>query len=275
MNRGILASRRRDAFGDAFTATYQIDDISEPLTLPVTKDYQIDWGDGVTTTTGNQHVYSTTGVKTVKMIGVVDDFRFANSGDKDKILTVEQGGGFVGFNGQQFRGCSNLISANLSGVNFITSSFRQIFEDCISLTTIDLTGVGSAGSQMRFSFKATTSLLNIVGLQDLDTTSCQNFDATFINSAINQDVSNWDYSSAKTVLNFMAGKSPANYDYQFYDNLLIKWASGAANGGLDFTKLTVLTTNFGSIQYSSAGAAAHDSLVSQGLIITDGGQNAF
>ena len=36
-----------------------------------------------------------------------------------------------------------------------------------------------------------------------------------------------------------------------------------------------LTIEMGTIQYSSAGASAHASLVAKGLIITDGGQNAF
>ena len=31
----------------AFVATYQIDDFNEALTLPVDKNYRIDWGDGV------------------------------------------------------------------------------------------------------------------------------------------------------------------------------------------------------------------------------------
>jgi hypothetical protein len=258
-----------------FVMTFNIADSNEPLTLPVSKDYEVDWGDGTTSDDSNQHLYTTAGVYTVKMFGVVDDFRYGNGGDKNKLLTVEQPGEFVGFSGQQFRGCVNLTSANISGASFPTSSFREIFSGCTSLNFVDLTGVGNIGLQMRLSFNDTFVLANVVGLEDLDTSSCLNFDQTFRDSAINQDVSNWDYSSATTVGNFMAGKTAADYDYQYYDNLLIKWASGAANGGLDFTKLTNLTTNLGTIQYSSAGAAARAFLVSQGLIIVDGGNNGI
>lgn len=260
-----------------FTLTFNIANSPEVLTLPTPTNYLVDWGDGTTSDDNNQHLYTTADVYTNKIFGVVDDFRYGNLGssDKNKLLTVEQAGGFVGFNGQQFRGCVNLTSANISGASFPTSSFREIFSGCSSLVFLDLTGVGNIGLQMRFSFNDTFALTNVVGLEDLDTSSCLNFDQTFRDSAINQDVSNLDYSSATTVGNFMAGKSPANYDYQFYDNLLIKWASGAANGGLDFTKLTNLTTNFGTIQYSSAGASARAFLVSEGLIITDGGNNGL
>ena len=73
----------------------------------------------------------------------------------------------------------------------------------------------------------------------------------------------------------MSIKTSNDFNYQYYDNLLIKWDSDPSVGGLDFGKLTNLTTNMGTIQYSSAGAAAHASLTAKSLIISDGGQNAF
>ena len=261
---------------EPFTLTFNIANSPEVLTLPTPTNYLVDWGDGTTSDDNNQHLYTSAGVYTDKMFGVVDDFRFNNGGDKNKLLTVEQPGGFVGAaSGFVFRGCVNLTSANLSGVSFPNVGFRYLVDGCSSLAFLDLTGVVNTGAQMQFAFNNTTSLTNVVGLEDLDTSLCQNFDKTFQNSAIKQDVSNWYYSSAVTVASFMSGKTAANYDYQFYDNLLIKWASGAANGGLDFTKLTNLTTNLGSIQYSSAGASARAFLVSEGLIITDGGNNGL
>ena len=280
-----------------FTATYQIDDISEPLTLPVTKDYEVDWGDGVITTTGNSHAYATSGVYTVKMFGVVDDFRFNNSGDKDKILTVENWGGFVGLLSGLFSGCTLL--GDVSPTSGVTISYGSAFRDCDSIN-VDLTDtiwIGNPANSCFFRCDGNFTGLNTFlpngnGVNGLNATfnsanfneDVSSFDTSTIidfrnifalNNVFNQDVSSWDYSKAGGVSGFMSGKSPENYDYQYYDNLLIKWASGAANGGLDFTKLTSQSTNFGTIQYSSAGAAAHASLVAQGLIITDGGQNAF
>ena len=56
------------------------------------------------------------GVYTVKMYGIVDDFRFNNSGDKDKILTVENWGGFNFGLSNSFSGCTNLIYLAVLGV---------------------------------------------------------------------------------------------------------------------------------------------------------------
>lgn len=266
---------------EPFTLTFNIANSPEVLTLPTPTNYLVDWGDGTTSDDNNQHLYTTAGVYTVKMFGVVDDFRYGNLGssDKNKLLTVEQAGGFVGFNGQQFRGCVNLTSANLSGVRFEGLTFRQLFEGCNSLNFVDLTGLGNIGTQMRLSFNDTFVLANVVGLEDLDTSNVTNFDQALRDTLLlNQDVSNWDYSSATRVSSFMQGKSPADYDYQYLDALYNKWAFGdpiTGEGNLDFTKLTNFTTNLGTIQYSSAGAAARAFLVSEGLIITDGGNNGL
>ena len=263
---------------EPFTLTFNIANSPEVLTLPTPTNYLVDWGDGTTSDDNNQHLYTSAGVYTNKIFGVVDDFKYGNLGDKNKLLTVDQPGEFVGFNGQQFRGCVNLTSANLSGVSFPSPSFRQLVDGCSSLVFLDLTGVGNIGGQMRLSFRNTLLLTSVVGLENLGTSNVTNFDGTFQNSAINQDVSNWYYSSAVTVANFMAGKTAADYDYQYLDALYNKWAFGdslTGDGKLDFTKLTNFTTNFGTIQYSSAGSAARAFLVSEGLIITDGGNNGL
>ena len=327
-NKAYLGNELVYSKTGAFTATYQIDNIAEPLTLPVTKDYQIEWGDGVTTTTGNQHFYSTTGVKTVKMFGVIDDFVFNFSNvdpNQGKITSITNWGGLVlGLGTGEFNWCRNLLTApnnynNTSNVNWgnVFRFCENLNHDFTNFSTVPVTTLSSTfvrNKELRnqdLSFLDTSNCVRFTGcfnssnyngdsswidtsntvffenvfasnslfnqpLSHLDTSKVQGFSNTFQSAtSFNQDVSSWDYSATKTVSNFMFGKSPSNYDYQYYDNLLIKWASGAVNGGLDFTKLTVLTTDFGTIQYSSAGAAAHDSLVAQGLIITDGGQNAF
>jgi hypothetical protein len=292
LNGGLIYSKV-----GAFTATYQIDDINEPLTLPVSKDYEVEWGDNVTTTTGNQHFYASIGVKTVKMFGLVDDFAFNNGGDKLKIRTIENWGGFVGLLSSLFNGCTLL--GDVYPTSGVTISRGSAFRDCDSVN-VDLTNtvwIGNPANSCFFRCDGNFTGLNtflpigndVNGLnatfnncnfnEDIsyfDTSNVIDFRNIFaFNDVFNQDVSGWDFSNAGGISGFMTGKSALNYDYQYYDNLLNKWASGAANGGLDFTKITNLTTNFGTIQYSSAGEAAHDSLVAQGLIITDGGQNAF
>jgi surface protein len=294
----VIGSRHRNVIETAFVTTQNIVANGETLTLPVTKDYPIDWGDGTVTTSGNSHVYSTLGVYTVKMYGVVDDFGYNGAGDKDKILTVENFGGFVD-KGEAFSGCSQLL---LVADNYIVqySSFRNFLTNCSSLVGNISNWDVSNISNMSYGLSGLTVFNQ--DLSNWDVSNSSSFQNTFYNAkAFNQDLSNWDvsnvssfqscfynalafnndslknwdYSSATIVATFMLGKRGSNYNYQYYDNLLIKWDSDPSLGGLDFAKLTNLTTNFGTIQYSSAGAAAHASLTTKGLIISDGGQNAF
>ena len=303
LNGGIIYSKV-----GAFEATYQIDDFNDPLTLPVSKDYLIDWGDGVQTTVGNIHFYTSNGIKTVKMYGVVDDFFFNNSGDKDKILTVENGGGLL-ISRYNFLGCSNLSAIN-DRLNVLDTEFqlRETFSYCPNLVTVDVDLTNSNITYLWFTFRGSDNIQNV---NTLDTSNidifyspfniCDNFNGSLSNwdtssatsffnffrncfafnqdvshfvtdkvenmqevfafaTSFNHDVSGWDFRSVITLNNFMQVKSSANYDYQYYDNLLIKWDSDPSVGGLDFGKLINFTTDFGTIQYSTKGIAARDSL---------------
>jgi len=345
----ILARRHRTGAVDArFITTHNIASDGETLTLPVSNDYIIDWGDGTVTTTGNSHVYATSGIKTVKMAGVVDDWAYNGTGDKDKILTVENWGGAIGIEGM-FRLCSNLEYVNATDLLQL-SNINRLFNQCGNLISVNNIGqwdvsnlsqcIGTFFACSKFNSNINdwdvSNINNMQGFsrctdfnQPLDKWNTSKFtglseffeDATSFNqeinnwdtsnvtslfgtfydassfnkplnqwntskvnlmsvtfrnaTAFNQDISSWDYSKTKSILGFMQGKSSTNYDYQYYDNLLIKWDSDPSVGGLDFNVLTNLTTNMGTIQYSSVGASAHASLIAKGLIITDGGQNGF
>ncbi len=91
----------------------------------------------------------------------------------------------------------------------------------------------------------------------------------------NQDISNWNFSGLNNVnglASFMSGKSDANYDANYYDNLLIKWASSPSVGGLQSN--VIGTIDMGSIKYTSAGASARASILANNKAVTinDGGQ---
>tara|TARA_B110001450_G_scaffold26353_1_gene23182 strand:- start:530 stop:1714 length:1185 start_codon:yes stop_codon:yes gene_type:complete len=96
----------------------------------------------------------------------------------------------------------------------------------------------------------------------------------FATSDFNQDVSQWDYSSLNNVdsLNpFIRGVSP-NYDTNYYDNLLIKWASSPSLGGLQPN--IIGTIDMGTIKYTVNGASARASILAnnKAQTIIDGGQ---
>ena len=85
-------------------------------------------------------------------------------------------------------------------------------------------------------------------------------------TAFNQNISSWDFTKVKNLNFFMFGKSSANYDATYYDDLLIKWDSD-----LVFANMTNVNINMGSIKYTTAGVTARTNLVNKGFIITDGG----
>ncbi|MEM6771653.1 MAG: BspA family leucine-rich repeat surface protein, partial [Bacteroidota bacterium] len=83
---------------DYFITTWQTTSPNESITIPTTGggyDYTVDWGDGTVTTNhaGNAtHSYATAGVHTVRIIGAFPRIFFNFSGDRNKIVTVEQWG---------------------------------------------------------------------------------------------------------------------------------------------------------------------------------------
>jgi hypothetical protein len=109
-----------------------------------------------------------------------------------------------------------------------------------------------------------------------NTQSATNMINMFLNCyAFNQDISNWDFSSlntANSLLQFMLNKTFNDYDAAYYDNLLIKWASSPSIGGLPVG--VIGTIDMGTIKYTSNGASARASILSnnKALTINDGGQ---
>jgi surface protein len=138
-----------------FISTWKTDNLSGgstnsttiqlPFILSGTYNCSIDWGDGQSTivTTYNQaiHTYSVAGTYIIKVKGQFSGFRFNNTADRLKLLSVQQWGDLrLGTSqGSYFYGCSNL---NLSGVTDIlnltgTTSLLQCFRGCSALTTIN------------------------------------------------------------------------------------------------------------------------------------------
>ena len=96
-----------------------------------------------------------------------------------------------------------------------------------------------------------------------DVSSVTNMSAMFTNvTAFNQNISGWDVSSVTDMTDFMFGKSTA--DYSYYDDLLNAWSL--------LTLQPNVAWGMGPIEYTSAGAAARASIISNySWIINDGG----
>ena len=84
--------------------------------------------------------------------------------------------------------------------------------------------------------------------------------------SFNQDISSWSFVSVVRMNNFMNGKG-VEYDVNYMDDLYIK-----LDQDLVFANMVNVNISFGSINYTTNGAAARASLVNKGFIITSGGQ---
>ena len=179
---------------------------SDQFTIPTTVatyNYDVDWGDG-TTDTGVTGVITHTfaggaGTYTVKISGIFPRIQFNNSGDKLKLLEVQNWGNIVWGNlNEAFRGCTNLDVTATDTPNLLNcTTLRQAFRDCSSLVgnssfnTWDLSPVGNLDS----------TFLNCVNLNidvpDWDVSNVIDFGFTFSFCLVfNSDLSGWDVSNA-------------------------------------------------------------------------------
>lgn len=118
------------------------------IRLPLLKgevyDFFVDWGDGTTqTVTGSaisfvDHTFPSAGTYTVKLVGKISIWSFANGGDKEKLLSIDSFGS-VTFNSlvNSFRGCKFLTSFPFLNSSNVTT-FNGAWNGCSSLTSFPL-----------------------------------------------------------------------------------------------------------------------------------------
>lgn len=160
-----------------FITKWETTTANESITIPTksgeTYNYDVDWGDGNTTTghTGNAtHTYATAGTYTVTITGTFPHIYFVGTGDKDKIKEVSQWGTNPWTSmANAFYGCTNLT---------VTAT------DAPNLTNV---------TDMSSMFFNATALNQDIG--HWDTSTFTNMSTTFsYATAFNQDISSWDTS---------------------------------------------------------------------------------
>ncbi len=192
---------------DKFITTWQTTTANESITIPTTGsgyNYSIDWGDGTIDTVINAnatHTYAVAGTYTVAIDGDFPRIFFDNTGDKDKILSIEQWGAIQWSNfSDAFEGCSNLQlnatdTPDLSGVDTLSRMFR----DCIILNA-DLNNWDT--SNIRFLNAMFDGATNFNGnISSWDTSSVISMPNVFRNAInFNQDISNWNTTNVQNMV---------------------------------------------------------------------------
>jgi surface protein len=218
----------------AFTSTWKTDNLSTgsststqvklPLIITGTYNFVVDWGDGSTSTitVWNQaqttHTYSVAGTYTIKITGTCIGWRFNNTGDRLKLLTITSWGklNLGSTEGEYFYGCSNLTLTAVSDALILTgtTSLRACFRGCTVITTINKIHEWnvSAVTIMDGLFASTNFNQSLSAWNVSSVTSFGNAGAGMFtsNTVFNQDLSNWNVSNSTSFINMFNGASAFN-----------------------------------------------------------------
>jgi surface protein len=189
-----------------FNSTWKTDNTSvgssaaNQIRLPLTGsgiyNFMVYWGDNTSSsiTSFNQpevtHSYATAGTYPITMSGYIKGFRFANAGDRRKIIDISQWGGLkLSANGSQFLGCDALTLNNIS--------------DTPNLYTKGIDSISSAS--ISAMFRSCSLLTTISRLDQWDTSQVGGMQQTFYQAnRFNQNIGNWNTSNVTNMANLFS-----------------------------------------------------------------------
>lgn len=210
------------------------DQIRIPTEGSGTYNCEVFWGDGssdVITTwndTAWTHTYASSGVYQIEIMGTCHGFRFVNSGDRLKLLSIDNGGKdfCVGSSNGQFYGCSNLTKVVGLDTSNVTT-MENMFRNC-SVLNCDLTSFNTSNvTNMRvmfancIAFNGDVSSFNVSNVAimgfmffgcPLFNRSLNNFDTNLVTDMsymlesctnFNQDISNFNMESVTNVVDML------------------------------------------------------------------------
>lgn len=259
-----------------------------PLLSSGVYNFTVDWGDGSaidTITTWNNakvtHTYSSSGIYTVKITGVINGWKFNNTGDRLKLKEISKFGslninderafsqcpnlvitasdtlGTIGLisASYMFNGCSSLTTVPLFDLSSVTNAYG-VFYSCSSLTTIPLLDTSNV-TDMGFMFYGCSALTS---LPLLDTSNVTNMKGTFRNSGLTS-LPLLDLSSLTDGTDMLYQTTLSTTSYSDFLNHLntLSLQSGVSFHG-------------GNSKYNAGAATARANIISTyGWTITDGG----
>ena len=216
--------------------------ISIPTFSGETYNYTVDWGDGTASNnvSGNiTHTYVTPGVYTVSIIGNFPRIFFANTGDKNKILTVEQWGDIKWSSMvSAFAFCGNLDVVATDIPDFSeTTSLSSMFFGCSALVgnaTLNDWNVNTINVMANIFNQASLFNQDISGW---DVGNVNNFDSMFSRAAaFNQPIGSWNVSRAEDMSSMFFLATSFNQDIGNWsvDNVIDM--TGMFNGAVAFNQ---------------------------------------
>ncbi|WP_405383141.1 BspA family leucine-rich repeat surface protein [Maribacter sp. LLG6340-A2] len=293
-------------FSNAFVTTWKTDNpgvsANNQITIPTITggefnglgwspdsfNYAVDWGDGSTESgfTGDAtHTYAVPGTYTVSIIGDFPHIYFNGSGDKDKILSIEQWGDIRWISMvSAFEGCSNLDVVALD-VPSPAQDYRAMFKDCKSLVGNSKFNDWDMGFAFGVAYMFAGAELFNQDISNWSFGTLFNMDGMFEGAtSFNQPVS-WGYSErTPTMINMFKDATSFDQDLSLmprygsdmtgmlvnsgmsnenYDKTLIGWGSSPKESNVVF--------DAPQNQYCLSEEARHTLIQEYGWIINDGG----
>jgi len=225
LHRRIIASAKAETRYIATfdtTLTSSGSSASNQLALPLlstggTYNFTVEWGDGTSNliTSGTQaeriHTYASAGVYDIKISGLLRGWRFANTGDRLKILEIKNWGKSVEYTNDSdiYRGCANMD---------FTAIDKPVF----------------LGSIIGF-FRACASLIGNLTINNWSVSNSTNFSNVFFGATnFNQSIGSWDVSNSTNFSNMFQSATNFNQNIGSWD----------VGNGTNFSSMFVLATNF-------------------------------
>jgi len=248
---GNDCSKATKAANTHFVTTWKTDNPgtsnSTSITIPTSGtgyNYDVDWdGDGrmdqFGVTGSVTHDFGTAGTKTIRIQGAFPLIYFNNSGDKSKILSVEQWGTNVWSSMyQSFFGANNLVvnatdTPNLSSA----SSLYMAFRNATSLT-------GSSGNwdwdtsnvtNFRAMFQSATNFDGDIGSWNMSNATAIGY-MFYGATNFNQDIGNWDVGNVTDMAYVFASATSFNQDIGTWDTSKVNDTNNMFNGATGFNQ---------------------------------------
>jgi|26BtaG_2_1085354.scaffolds.fasta_scaffold00107_6 surface protein len=230
-----------------FVTTWKTTSANESITIPTTGngyDYLIEWGDGEINTgvTGDAtHIYSEAGTYTVRIHGEFPRIYFNNSGDKNKIQTIEQWGAieWTSMN-SAFMGATNLVSnaTDMPNLTMVTDmygmfSYAASFNGDSNMGNWDVSNV----TRMYGMFGGASNFNEDIGNWNVG--NVVNMKLMFSHaSSFNQDIGDWNVANVLNMDSMFRGAS-------MFDQDLGRWNVGnVVNMSSMFKGVTLSTVNY-------------------------------
>jgi surface protein len=173
-----------------------------PLTTSTGLNMRVDWGDGnievITNHTLAIHTYASAGTYTISVTGSILGWRFANGGDRLKILNVSQWSGLNMSISQAFFGCNNLTASAIDAPLITSTDLSLCFGNCANFNanigSWNVSNVTNFDRMFAFATAFNNGGSNSINNWQIKDIGSVNMSGMFRETAFNQDIGSWNTS---------------------------------------------------------------------------------